>query len=221
MNTFIQAVFNKISLERNPKLWQSEDDILMPKRIEFLSQFDETKFSSQLFNEKNVSKSLRKNAVLCSAFNKKTENLLSDEEQEKKLMLLNQALCFCEVPENGSKNYDYCCNTYAQLLVERMRTLSRLKYTNEALCDVKVIEKYYNDLDHFDEKHSEYFLKLYQFKFNLVVDNSFIEEENRTKYRQQYQNLKLGKNWKEIQELIVYVGQNHPLINNSASNEGA
>ena len=111
MNSFVQNVFNKISLERNPKLWQSENDLQMPERLRFLSEFEETLFSSQLFNDKNVSKGLRKNAVLCNAFKTKSESLISDDDNEKKLTLLNQALCFSEVPEKDSDGHECCENT--------------------------------------------------------------------------------------------------------------
>ena len=142
MNNFIQTVFNKISLERDPRLWQSEDDSLMPKRLKLLSEFEDTLFSAQLFNDKNVSKSLRKNVTLCNAFKKKLEGLASQDDQEKKLALLNQAICFSDIPEKESENYECCKNTYLQLLLERIQTLSRLNYKTEALEDLKVLEDY-------------------------------------------------------------------------------
>ena len=142
MNNFIQTIFNKISLERDPRLWQSEDDSLMPKRLKLLSEFEDTLFSAQLFNDKNVSKSLRKNVTLCNAFKKKSEELATQEDQEKKLALLNQALCFSDIPEKESENYECCKNTYLQLLIERIQTLSRLNYKTEALEDLKVLEDY-------------------------------------------------------------------------------
>ena len=142
MNNFIQATFNKISLERDPRLWQSEDDSLMPKRLKLLSEFEDTLFSAQLFNDKNVSKSLRKNVTLCNAFKKKAEEFANQDDQEKKLALLNQALCFSDIPDKESENYECCKNTYLQLLIERIQTLSTLNYKTEALEDLKVLEDY-------------------------------------------------------------------------------
>ena len=207
MNNFVQNVFNKISLERNPKLWQSENDLQMPKRIKFLSEFEETLFSSQLFNDKNASKGLRKNTVLCNAFKKKLETVLSDDDKEKKLTLLNQALSFSEVPEKDSEGYDYSENTYVQLILDRINTLKSLNYFKEALADVKVLEEYYDHSHISDSKSTDYFTNLYKLKFSLVLENSCSVREKLIDYRKQYERLEESKDYKAIHELIESINQ--------------
>ena len=46
MGEIIQETFNDISLERDPKIWQSyrQDVAMTEKRINFLAEFDETLF---------------------------------------------------------------------------------------------------------------------------------------------------------------------------------
>ena len=63
MGEIIQETFNDISLERDPKIWQSyrQDVAMTEKRINFLAEFEETLFvkvnlhtyyfSSGLFDE--------------------------------------------------------------------------------------------------------------------------------------------------------------------------
>ena len=205
MNNFVQTVFNKISLERNPALWQSEDDSQMPKRIKFLSEFEETLFSSQLFNEKNVSKGLRKNAVLCCAFKKKFEGIKasSKDDLEKKLTLLNQALSFCEIPERGSENYHYPDNIFVQLIHQRITILSSLKYTKEAIEDVKVLEEYHDPDDINDPKLEEYYNEFRRLKFNLTLDNLCLDQQEATKYRQKYQKNEEADDNEARQELTL------------------
>ena len=204
MNNFVQNVFNKISLERNPALWQSEDDSQMPKRIKFLSEFEETLFSSQLFNEKNVSKGLRKNAVLCSAFKKKFESITasSREDQEKKLTLLNQALSFCEIPEKGSENYHYPDNIFVQLIHQRITIFSSLKYTKEAIEDIKVLEEYHDSADINDPKLVEYYGEFQQLKFNLTLDSLCLDQKKATEYRQKFKTIKESKDNEAIEDLV-------------------
>jgi len=67
-NSFLQNIFNEISLERDLLLWQSSDDSLSEKRIHFLSEFKETKFDPQLGRERNQ---LAKNLILANAFYEK------------------------------------------------------------------------------------------------------------------------------------------------------
>ena len=69
--SFLQNVFNEISLERDPKLWQSTNDGLAEARIRFLSKFEETRFEAQLSKERPQSK---KNGTLTTAFRQKGEN---------------------------------------------------------------------------------------------------------------------------------------------------
>ena len=204
MNNFVQNVFNKISLERNPALWQSEDDSQMPKRIKFLSEFEETLFSSQLFNDKNVSKGLRKNAVLCCAFKKKFDSIKTStrEDQEKKLTLLNQALSFCEIPEKGSENYHYPDNIFVQLIHQRITILSSLKYTKEALEDIKVLEEYHDPDDISNPKLVEYYNEFQKLKFNLTLDNLCLDQQHARKYVEKYQKVEETKDNTAIKDLI-------------------
>ena len=46
MGDIIQETFNCISLERDPKIWQSyrQDVVMTEKRINFLAEFEETLF---------------------------------------------------------------------------------------------------------------------------------------------------------------------------------
>jgi hypothetical protein len=207
MNSFVQNVFNEISLERNPKLWQSENDLEMPRRIKFLSEFEETLFSSQLFNEKNVSKGLRKNTVLCNAFKKKLETVLSDDDKEKKLTLLNQALCFSEVPEKESEGSEFCENTYVHLILDRISTLKSLKYFKEALEDVKVLEEYHDHSDTSDPGLSDYFTNLYKLKFSLELEKSLAVGVKLFDYNKQYEGLEESKDYIGIQNLIDSINQ--------------
>ena len=47
MTEIIQSVFNEISLERDPSIWQSyrDDKQMLEKRLKFLAEFPETQFS--------------------------------------------------------------------------------------------------------------------------------------------------------------------------------
>ena len=178
MNNFIQTIFNKISLERDPRLWQSEDDSLMPKRLQLLSEFEDTLFSAQLFNDKNVSKSLRKNVTLCNAFKKKAEGFASQDDQEKKLALLNQALCFSDIPDKESEDYECCQNTYLQLLIERIQTLGTLNYKREALEDLKVLEDYIEFTNSScDQKVFDCFAKYCDVKFEFFLSSLSTNEK--------------------------------------------
>ena len=51
MTDIIQNVFNEISLERDPRLWHSyrDDETMLERRIQFLSEFPQTLFSKVLF----------------------------------------------------------------------------------------------------------------------------------------------------------------------------
>ena len=47
MGEIIQETFNDISLERDPKIWQSyrQDERMTEKRMNFLAEFEETLFA--------------------------------------------------------------------------------------------------------------------------------------------------------------------------------
>ena len=212
MTTFIQHVFNKISLERDQELWESDDDSQTKERIKFLSEFEETLFAPQLLNDdKDVSKDLQKNVKMCDAFRRKLEELSSNvkqEKQEEKLKILNQALCFAEVPEKRS--CDYCDNTFISLLHERIALLSNLKHTKEALEDVKVLEEYICNLEDNASapKLAEYYTEFFKLRFNLVLDDLDLDdEEKNSNYRKQFKYLEISKNYKGIRKMISTLDQ--------------
>ena len=72
--SFLQKVFNKISLQKNEKLWLSNDGSRVEDRLRLLAEFSETRFSTQLkldsaANAKNakLSAGLREKGNLCYA----------------------------------------------------------------------------------------------------------------------------------------------------------
>ena len=125
MTTFIQDVFNKISLERNPALWQSNDDSRTLERLQFLSEFQETKFEQQLDRD---CASLNKNSKLSQAFHQKASKT---EVLDQKLALLNQALCFVPIDEESG---------FLNVVISRIETLFALKRHAEVLADVKLAQ---------------------------------------------------------------------------------
>jgi hypothetical protein len=72
--SFLQKVFNKISLQKNEKLWLSSDGNRLEDRLRLLAEFPDTRFSTQL---KLDSASNGKNAKLSAGLNsmKKSFNL--------------------------------------------------------------------------------------------------------------------------------------------------
>ena len=48
MSNFLQKIFNKISLQRDERLWMSSDDGLTSERLQLLAEFPETQFAPQL-----------------------------------------------------------------------------------------------------------------------------------------------------------------------------
>ena len=98
--TDVQEVFNNISLERNMKMWQSEEDnkVMTRKRLQFLAEFPETNFSALL----NVGSSPgRKNLVLSGALVAKARKTSRPPDR---LKLWNQALCYCPPEEKDLYN---------------------------------------------------------------------------------------------------------------------
>ena len=100
MDSFVQKVFNQISLEKDPDLWQSRDDGLTEKRLQFLSGFKETLFQPQLQRSKRST--LSKNSKLSVAFLAKATQLMSTD-LEKTIVLLNNALTLAEDQEKVHK----------------------------------------------------------------------------------------------------------------------
>ena len=56
MGDLVQQVFNEISLERDPAIWQSsrQDAAMTEKRINFLADFQETLFSKVCIEIYNI-----------------------------------------------------------------------------------------------------------------------------------------------------------------------
>merc|ERR1719150_1426906 len=96
MVDLVQAVFEEISLERNPALWQSERDSREDtvKRLKFLADFSETNFLEAL--KPGVKSPGRKNGMLAKALQGKAEKAGSPTEA---LRLISQALCFADEAE--------------------------------------------------------------------------------------------------------------------------
>jgi len=46
--SFLQTVFNKISLLKNENIWLSSDDKKLEERFKLLAEFPDTKFSTQV-----------------------------------------------------------------------------------------------------------------------------------------------------------------------------
>ena len=90
MTEIIQTVFNEISLERDPSIWQSyrDDPQMLEKRLKFLAEFPETQFSQEIDLTKTPA---RKNDLISAALLKKSEGTADLRE---KLKLLGQSLSF-------------------------------------------------------------------------------------------------------------------------------
>lgn len=97
MDNFIQKVFNEISLEKDPDLWQDEDDRLTAQRIQFLSGFQETQFKGQLQETKRST--LAKNTILSKGFLTKATQFIN-KDIDKAVILLNNALVLAEDPKD-------------------------------------------------------------------------------------------------------------------------
>ena len=107
MGEIIQETFNDISLERDPKIWQSyrQDETMTEKRINFLAEFEETLFLKvkeplyfssgifkMIFQDLNFSKSpCRKNIGLSNALLIKYEK---SKDTTEKIKFLSNALMF-------------------------------------------------------------------------------------------------------------------------------
>jgi len=124
MEDIVQQVFNEISLERNPAMWQSEIDNkkAAEKRIKFLAEFNETSFEQALSLAKSPA---RKNDVLANALQLKSEKATESDA----LKLLSQALCFASEEKKD------------QLIRKRSKKWEDLKKTENALKDLLCISK--------------------------------------------------------------------------------
>ena len=92
-DSFIQKVFYEISLEKDPGLWQNEEDTIEKniERIRLISGFPQTRYKAQL--EKNNS-TTKKNIGLAKALKEKGNKQYSGGDTYSALTLYNQALCF-------------------------------------------------------------------------------------------------------------------------------
>ena len=91
--SFIQKIFYEISLEKDPALWQDDLDSREKnaERIQFLSSFEQTRYTSQLDSSKSPS---RKNEVLAKALKEKGNKEFSGGDSVAALILYNQALSY-------------------------------------------------------------------------------------------------------------------------------
>ena len=91
--SFLQKVFYQISLEKDPQLWQDDQDTKEKnhQRIQFLSGFEETLYKAQLDRSKS---STRKNDVLAKALKEKGNKEYSGGDSVAALILYNQALSY-------------------------------------------------------------------------------------------------------------------------------
>ena len=92
-DSFLQKVFCDISLEKDPGLWQEDEDSTEKniERIRLISSFPQTRYRAQL--EKNNS-TTKKNIVLAKALKEKGNKQFSGGDTYSALTLYNQALCY-------------------------------------------------------------------------------------------------------------------------------
>ncbi len=110
--SFIQNVFDKISLERNMDLWLSADDAKLQERLEFLSEYEETMFKDQLFNLDKRS-NLGKNPVLAKAFKMKADKAAKTKDFIQALALYNQSITFAPAEESSLMEDIKCQRSFA------------------------------------------------------------------------------------------------------------
>lgn len=105
MGSFIQEVFNDISLKRDQKLWLSADDSRTQDRLRLVAQFPESSFSRLLSSSPDEScpaiRICRKNSDLCSALREKANLCYAQGDCHAALGLYNQGLQFASPEESG------------------------------------------------------------------------------------------------------------------------
>ena len=103
-DSFIQKVFYEISLEKDPSLWQNDQDTTDKniERIRLISGFPQTRYSTQL--DKNNS-TTRKNNGLAKALKEKGNKQFAGGDTYTALTLYNQALCFSRCPRTDEFSY--------------------------------------------------------------------------------------------------------------------
>mgnify|MGYP002050308461 CR=1 FL=1 len=92
-DSFIQKVFYEISLEKDPGLWQNDEDTTEKniERIRLISGFPQTRDKAQLEKSNSTTK---KNIGLAKALKEKGNKQYSGGDTYSALTLYNQALCF-------------------------------------------------------------------------------------------------------------------------------
>ena len=103
MGTFIEQVFNDISLERQPKLWMSKVDSAkhLEQRLQLLNSHEETRFEPHFAPSSPAMKLAGKNGKLSGALLEKAKLAFAQGEEEYALRLLNQSLQFATAEVSG------------------------------------------------------------------------------------------------------------------------
>ena len=96
--SFLQKVFNKISLQKNEKIWLSSDDNRLEDRLRLLAEFPDTRFSAQL---KLDSAANAKNGKLSAGLREKGNLCYAQGDSERALQVCQSCYCCCWIC--------YCC----------------------------------------------------------------------------------------------------------------
>lgn len=94
MSSFLQKVFNKISLLKNERLWMSNDDRLTVDRIKLLAEFEDTLFQDVLGPASPGVRICRKNYQIARSLLDKANLQHAQANLDNALVLLNQSLQF-------------------------------------------------------------------------------------------------------------------------------
>ena len=108
MANFLQKVFNQISLQKDERLWMSDDDTETLDRLLLLAEFPETQFAPQL---KLDCVANTKNQKLSGALREKGNLCYAQGETEQALNLYNQSLQFA--PDEDEEDSKDLAITYA------------------------------------------------------------------------------------------------------------
>ena len=151
MAEIVQEVFNDISLEKDPALWQNsqQNEFMTNKRINFLAGFEEALFTSEFDFDKSPS---RKNDKLAAALLTKY-NVAKTSEQ--KLKLLGQSMAF------GKEDF------FDEIHRKRMKVFLSINLKKEALKDLLAIR------EKSDEECNQC--------LRLAFDLKYIEDKNLSK----------------------------------------
>ena len=100
--SFIQSVFNSISLKKDPELWLSADDTKTKDRLQLIAKFVESQFQSQLSSDGPAIKICKKNPQLSSALREKANLCYAQGDCQAALGLYNQCLQFSSTEESAT-----------------------------------------------------------------------------------------------------------------------